>query len=93
MLAWSRFCTVNCQPTANNYQLSHMSSSQDSNFNLRAERRGNSLSHGTRFNQQSKHINWVYMEIAWSKVKVGVLHLIQQAVELLRILGYCDKIL
>ena len=29
--SWSRFCTLNCRPTASNYQLSHLRSGQDSN--------------------------------------------------------------
>ena len=34
------FCTVNCRPTASNYQLSRLNSGQDSNSDLRGGRRG-----------------------------------------------------
>ena len=37
--SWSRFCTVNCRPTASNYQLSHLRSGRDSNSDLRGGRR------------------------------------------------------
>ena len=33
-----RFCTVNCRPTASNYQLSHLRSGQDTNSDLRGGR-------------------------------------------------------
>ena len=33
--SWSRFCTVNCRPTASNYQLSHLRSGQELNPDLR----------------------------------------------------------
>ena len=33
------FCTVNCRPTASNYQLSHMSPCRESNSGLRGGRR------------------------------------------------------
>ena len=36
---WSRFCTVNCRPTASNYRLSRLRSGQDSNSKLRGGRR------------------------------------------------------
>ena len=35
----SRFCTVNCQPTASTYQLSHLRSGQEPNPDLRGGRR------------------------------------------------------
>ena len=31
--SWSRFCTVNCRPTARNYQLSHLRSGWEPNSN------------------------------------------------------------
>ena len=34
----SRFCTVNCQPTASNYQLSHLRPSRELNPSLRGGR-------------------------------------------------------
>ena len=37
--SWSRFCTVNCQPTASNYQLSHLRSGREPNPSLRGGRR------------------------------------------------------
>ena len=37
--SWSRFCTVNCRPTASNYQLSHLRSSREPNPELRDGRR------------------------------------------------------
>ena len=37
--SWSRFCTVNCQPTASNYQLFHLRLGQESNSDLRGGRR------------------------------------------------------
>ena len=35
----SRFCTVNCQPAASNYQLSHLRPGQEPNPSLRGGRR------------------------------------------------------
>ena len=35
----SRFCTVNCRPTASNYQLSHLRPCRESNPGLRGGRR------------------------------------------------------
>ena len=32
--SWSRFCTVNCRPTASNYQLSHLRPCQEPNPRL-----------------------------------------------------------
>ena len=37
--SWSRFCTVNCRPTASNYQLSHLRSGRELNPDLRGGRR------------------------------------------------------
>ena len=37
--SWSRFCTVNCQPMASIYQLSHLRSGWESNSDLRGGRR------------------------------------------------------
>ena len=37
--SWSRFCTVNCRPTASNYQLSHLRSGRKLNPDLRGGRR------------------------------------------------------
>ena len=37
--SWSRFCTVNCRPTASNYQLSHLRLCCESNPSLRGGRR------------------------------------------------------
>ena len=37
--SWSRFCTVNCQPTASNYKLSHLRPGQEQNPGLRGGRR------------------------------------------------------
>ena len=37
--SWSRFCTVNCQPTASNYQLSHLRLHWEPNPSLRGVRR------------------------------------------------------
>ena len=36
---WSRFCSVNCRPTASNYQLSHLRSGWEPNPDLRGGRR------------------------------------------------------
>ena len=37
--SWSRFCTVNCRPTASNYQLSHLRSGWEPDPDLRGGRR------------------------------------------------------
>ena len=37
--SWSRFCTVNCRPTASNYQLSHLRPCREPNPGLRGGRR------------------------------------------------------
>ena len=37
--SWSRFCTVNCRPTASNYQLSHLRPCREPNPSLRGGRR------------------------------------------------------
>ena len=37
--SWSRFCTVNCRPTASNYQLSHLRLCREPNPGLRGGRR------------------------------------------------------
>ena len=37
--SWSRFCTVKCLPTANNYQLFHLRQSREPNPSLRGGRR------------------------------------------------------
>ena len=37
--SWSRFCTVNCRPTASNYQLSHLRLCREPNRRLRGGRR------------------------------------------------------
>ena len=37
--SWSRFCTVNCRPTASNYQLSHLRPCREPNPDLRGGRR------------------------------------------------------
>ena len=37
--SWSRFCTVNCRPTASNYQLSHLRLCRESNPSIRGGRR------------------------------------------------------
>ena len=37
--SWSRFYTVNCQPTVSNYQLSHLRYSREPNPSLRGGRR------------------------------------------------------
>ena len=37
--SWSRFCTVNCRPTASNYQLSHLRSGWEWNPKFRGGRR------------------------------------------------------
>ena len=37
--SWSRFCTVNCRPTATNYQLSHLRPCREPNPGLRGGRR------------------------------------------------------
>ena len=36
--SWSRSCTVNCRPTASNYQLSHLRSGREPNLNLKGGR-------------------------------------------------------
>ena len=36
--SWLRFCTVNCRPTASNYQLSHLRPCQELNPSLRGGR-------------------------------------------------------
>ena len=36
---WSRFCTVNCRPTASNYQLSHLRPCREPNPGLRGGKR------------------------------------------------------
>ena len=36
--SWSRFCTVNCRPTASNYQLSHLRLCREPNPGLRGRR-------------------------------------------------------
>ena len=36
--SWSRFCTVNCQPTVSNYQLSHLRPCWEKNPGLRRGR-------------------------------------------------------
>ena len=36
--SWSGFCTVNCRPTASNYQLSHLRSGREPNPGLRGGR-------------------------------------------------------
>ena len=43
--SWSRFCTVNCRPTASNYQLSHLRLDQELNPDLRGRRRVLPLCH------------------------------------------------
>ena len=37
--SWSRFCAINCRPTASNYQLSHLRSDQEPNPDFRGGRR------------------------------------------------------
>ena len=37
--SWSRFCTVNCRPTASDYQLSHLRPGREPNPSLRGGRR------------------------------------------------------
>ena len=37
--SWSRFCSVNCQPMASNYQLSHLRLGREPNPGLRGGRR------------------------------------------------------
>ena len=55
--SWSRFCTVNCRPTASSYQLSHLRSGREPNPDLRGRRRVLPLCHRGPYKQWESHVN------------------------------------
>ena len=64
--SWSRFCTVNCRPTASNYLLSHLRSIREPNSNLRVLPL---CHHGPESQYLSSHPNQ-YVSVQWSLVSV-----------------------